>query len=79
MNEKLLLEIRRRGLHQYQVAGLARINERILSLILRGRIQPSIHVKRRIARELGLPVDESFSENGNGVVSARQDAGSAKT
>ena len=72
MYEKLLLEIRRRGFHQYQVAGFAQISEKTLSLILRGRIEPSIRVKRRIAQALSQPVEELFGNSDAGNHSVRQ-------
>ncbi len=70
MKEKLLLEIRRRKLHQYEVAGLAGISETTLSLILRGRVDPSPKVRRRIAQALGLSVEELFGSDSGDIISA---------
>ncbi|NUO82577.1 helix-turn-helix transcriptional regulator [candidate division KSB1 bacterium] len=61
MYDNLLLEIRRRKLRQYEVAGLAKISETTLSLILRGRVRPSPKVKQRIAQALGISVEKLFN------------------
>lgn len=62
MNEKLLLEIRKQQLHQYQVAGKAGISEASLSKIIRGRTRPTEWIKIRLAKALNVTVEHLFGE-----------------
>ncbi len=62
MQEKLLVALKKRQLHQYQLAGMARISETALSRILWGRVQPSEEVKRRIAKALKMEIEELFDD-----------------
>jgi len=62
LNEKLLLEIKRQGLGQYEVARKAGISENTLSKILRGHVEPAYHIKYRIARALQKPIKELFDD-----------------
>jgi transcriptional regulator with XRE-family HTH domain len=60
MNERLFIAIKRSKLHQYEVAGRARISDTYLTRILYGRVDPSGKIKGRIARALNMRVDELF-------------------
>jgi plasmid maintenance system antidote protein VapI len=65
VNTKLKLAIIESRAAQYTVAALAEINETRLSRIILGRIEATDAEKARLARVLGLTVDELFGLNGS--------------
>ena len=61
MNEKLKIELMRRGITQTVFSIRVKISESILSRIIRGYRMPTEEQKKVIAAELGLDISDLFA------------------
>jgi len=54
-----------KGMNQYQLANLAQVHQSRISLIEKGYAKPRPGEKVRLARALGVKVEDLWSENGD--------------
>ncbi len=56
--------LRRRGMHQFELANALGVTETLVSRLACGRVTPDDAMKKRIARELRVSVADLFREEG---------------